>query len=168
MVRSKSTVTSLIEAAGNIKYRLMLSITYSAGVQVSETAKLKIEDIDFHRKAISIKGAKKKKDRTTLLSAKIENLLVDYLKAYKPQTWLFEGQEENDRISERTIQKVFQLAVKKAGLEIDAGIHCLMHCFATQLLEAGTDLRVIQELLGHESSKTTEIDTHVSRKLSGR
>ncbi len=164
VVLSKEEVKRLIDSINNPKHNLMLSITYSAGLRVSETVSLRIQDIDFDRKILNIKSAKGKKDRTTLLSEKVSTQLKEYLSVYQPKFWLFEGQDKGEKITIRTVQKIFEHALQEAEIKKEAGIHCLRHSFATHLLEAGTDLRIIQELLGHESSKTTEIYTHVSTK----
>ena len=165
VVLSKEEIKRLIEATKNPKHNLMLSVTYSAGLRVSETVSLKISDIDFDRKVINIKGAKGKKDRTSLLSEKVSCKIKDYLSVYQPAMWLFEGQDSRTHIHTRSLQHIFENAMNITGIKKNASIHSLRHSFATHLLEAGTDLRIIQELLGHASSKTTEIYTHVSTKI---
>jgi len=165
VVLSKEEVKRLIDTAHNDKHRLILSIAYSAGLRVSEIVNFKISDIDFDRKIINIKAAKGKKDRTSLLSEKIQKQILMYLKTYKPDVWLFEGAEKKNKITVRTVQKIFEHSLNECGIKKSAGIHSLRHSFATHLLEAGTDLRIIQELLGHASSKTTEIYTHVSTRI---
>jgi site-specific recombinase XerD len=117
---------------------------------------------------IHLRGAKGKKDRYTLLSDAALQALREYYKKYKPKEFLFEGMGERAHLSERSIQNVFQRAVKRAGIKKQISIHGLRHSFATHLLESGVDLRYIQELLGHSSSKTTEIYTHVSKKSLGK
>jgi len=165
VVLSRNEVKRLIATQLNIKHRLMLALTYSAGLRVSETASLKVSDLDFERRVITIRKAKGKKDRTTLLSAKVVDLVQAYLRRYEPAEWLFEGQTMGCRISKRTVQKIFENARDAAGITKRAGIHSLRHSFATHLLEAGTDIRIIQELLGHASCHTTEIYTHVSTRI---
>ena len=167
-VLSVIEVFKIIEAIKNIKHKAIIMVIYSAGLRVSEVAKLKVENIDSERNLIFIKGAKGKKDRYTLLSNVALEMLRDYFKIYKPEKWLFEGGKEGRHITERSIQKVFEKAVFKAGINKKVSVHTLRHSFATHLLENGTDLRYIQELLGHESSKTTEIYTHVSEKDFGK
>lgn len=118
--------------------------------------------VDLNRDIIHIKNAKGRKDRITLLAENFKVILSDYLREYKPLRWLFEGQEPGSHISIRSIQKVFETSVRKALIEKEVSIHSLRHSFATHLLENGTDIRYIQELLGHENTKTTMIYTKVS------
>jgi integrase/recombinase XerD len=113
---------------------------------------------------IRVIQGKGKKDRYTLLSIRACNMLQEYITAYNPDEWLFEGDIPGKHLTERTVQKVFESSCRKAGTMKDVSVHALRHSFATHLLENGTDLRYIQELLGHGSSKTTEIYTHVSTK----
>lgn len=155
----------LLESIKNIKHKTIISLIYSSGLRVSEAAKLKIADIDYIRKIIHIKGSKGKKDRCTLLSENFIKINETYQKIYKPKVWLFEGQDRVSHISIRTIQKIFENAKKKSKILKDASVHSLRHSFATHLLERGIDIRYIQELLGHSSSKITEIYTHVSKKM---
>jgi site-specific recombinase XerD len=140
---------------------------YSAGLRIGEAINLKIKDIDSQRMQIRIEQAKGKKDRYTLLSPKTLDILRHYFKEYHPQKWLFEGQTAGEKYSVRSIQNIFGAAVEKAGIKKDVSVHTLRHSFATHLLENGTDLRYIQSLLGHESSKTTEIYTHVTVTTKG-
>jgi integrase/recombinase XerD len=164
VVLSLDEVKSIFDSLGNIKHRVMLMLTYSAGLRVGEVVHLKPEDIDSKRKLIHIHEGKGKKDRYTILSdAVLEGLRV-YWKVYRPKKWLFEGQKEGEPYSIRSAQRVFECAAEKAGIGKEVSIHSLRHSFATHLLEQGTDIRFIQELLGHASVKTTEIYTHVSRR----
>ncbi len=166
-VLSLNEVQCLLGKIRNTKHFAIISLIYSSGLRISELINLKISDIDSNRMHVRVVQSKGKKDRMTLLSEKMLNLLREYFKEYKPKYWLFEGQT-GGKYSKSSIQKIFQRAKAKAGIRKYATIHTLRHSFATHLLEAGTDLRYIQELLGHGSSKTTEIYTHVStRKLSG-
>ncbi len=142
----------------------MLSLIYACGLRRSELLNLTFKDIHSERNLLLIKQSKGKKDRIVPISNKIIDLLRDYYKAYKPKTWLFEGQQVNQQYSERSIQLVLIQAVTKAKIEKPVTLHWLRHSYATHLLESGTDLRYIQELLGHSSSRTTEIYTHVSTK----
>ena len=139
-------------------------LVYSAGLRVSEVVKLKVEDIDTQRKLIHVKGAKGRKDRYTILSEKALNILRNYFVEYNPKTWLFTGITPEKHISTRTIQAIFKQACKVTNIKKEASVHSLRRSFATHLLESGVDLRYIQELLGHKSSKTTEIYTHISNK----
>jgi len=132
---------------------------YSGGLRVGEVVKLKPEDIDSERGLIGIKGSKGRKDKYTILSR--SSLVI--LKKYKPKKCLFEGAKPGKHISIRTVQAIFKQACRKAGIKKEVSAHSLKHSFATHLLESGVDLRYIQEILGHKSSKTTEIYTHVSK-----
>lgn len=167
-VLNKREVKEIIAAVDNLKHQLILILTYSAGLRVSEVVKLKISDIDSDRMLIYIRSAKGYKDRYTLLSKSALIKLRLYLKAFQVHKydaqWLFPGQNKENHLSKRSAQKVFKRACKKAGINKEVGIHSLRHSFATHLLEQGVDLRYIQNLLGHKSSTTTEIYTHVSNK----
>ncbi len=163
-VLSKEEVKAILEAHGNIKHKAMLSMIYSCGLRRSELLNLKFSDIDSKRNIVLLKNAKGKKDRIAPLSPKILELLRNYYKDYKPSVWLFEGQIKGEHYSEKSLQSVLKQALQKAGITKPVTLHWLRHSYATHLLESGTDLRYIQELLGHSSSKTTEIYTHVSTK----
>lgn len=166
-VLSVEEVQALISSTQNLKHRVMIMLCYSAGLRLSELLNLKPGDIDSDRMQIKIKGAKGKKDRYTLLSAKLLPLLRDYYQQYHPKAYLFEG-EKGGMYSERSMQTLVRDALKRAKIAKHATVHTLRHSFATHLLENGTDLRYIQNLLGHSSSKTTEVYTHVTSKaLSG-
>lgn len=161
-VLSMPEVKLLLETPVNLKHRAMLSLIYACGLRCGELLRLRPEHIDAHRKLLLVKQSKGKKDRVVPLSDKIIQLLRGYYKAAQPQVYLFEGQEPGERYSERSLQQVLKLSCAKAGITKPVTLHWLRHSYATHLLEAGTDLRYIQELLGHSSSKTTEIYTHVS------
>ncbi|MBX2959770.1 MAG: site-specific integrase [Flavobacteriales bacterium] len=163
-VLSKEEVTKILKAHKNIKHKSMLSLIYSCGLRRSELLNLKMTDINAERNLIVIRNAKGNKDRVVPLSIKVLDLLREYYKAYKPQTWLFEGENNNTQYSENSLQNVFKQAIAKVGIKKPVTLHWLRHSYATHLLESGTDLRYIQELLGHKSSKTTEIYTHVTEK----
>ncbi|MEY2830182.1 MAG: hypothetical protein RIQ33_2040 [Bacteroidota bacterium] len=163
-VLSKEEVKQILNASTNIKHKTMLSLIYSAGLRRSELLNMKITDIDSKRNLILIKAAKGKKDRITPLSEKIILMLREYYQLYKPLTWLFEGQIKGEQYSEKSLENVLKQALSKTNIKRPVTLHWLRHSYATHLLEAGTDLRYIQEILGHKSSRTTEIYTHVSTK----
>jgi integrase/recombinase XerD len=162
-VLSKEDIEKIINHCSNLKHKTILVMLYSAGLRAGEIIDLKIKDIDSKRKVIVIRKGKGFKDRTVMLSDKLTALLRTYYVEYKPDTYLFEGQY-GDQYSQSSMRKVLKEAAKKAGLKESPTLHWLRHSFATHLLEAGTDLRYIQQLLGHSSSKTTEIYTYVSTK----
>lgn len=163
-VLSKEEVKAILKAHHNVKHKTMLSLIYSCGLRRSELLHLKPTDIDSNRGIITIRQSKGKKDRIVPLSPKILTMLRSYYLIYKPKTWLFEGQKAGELYSEKSLQVVLKQALLKAGIKKPVTLHWLRHSYATHLLESGTDLRYIQELLGHNSSKTTEIYTHVSTK----
>ena len=163
-VLSKEEVKDLLEVHNNLKHKVMLSLIYSCGLRCGELLSLEPHHIDSKRNIVVIKNAKGKKDRIVPLSLRILELLRDYFKMYKPEKFLFEGQIKGQPYDSRSLQLVLKQAVKKAGIAKPVTLHWLRHSYATHLLESGTDLRYIQELLGHSSSKTTEIYTHVSTK----
>ena len=158
---SKTEIQAILQSTSNIKHRSMLELLYSAGLRRSEVLNLKISDIDSKRMLIKVRGGKGGKDRYTLLSESVLAHLREYFLAYKPKQWLFEGINEA-QYSGTSISKVLKKSAKKAGIKKRVHIHMLRHSFATHLLEQGTNLRVIQDLLGHENIQTTEIYTHVS------
>ena len=160
--------SQLIRVIKNLKHRVIMIITYSAGLRISEVVRLKLADVDMERKLIHVRQAKGRKDRYTTLSGIAISVLEVYLEKYRPEIWLFPGADPEKHLSTRTVQKIIEAACENAGLIKKVTPHTLRHSFATHLLEGGTDLRIIQELLGHESSKTTEIYTHVSQKELGR
>jgi integrase/recombinase XerD len=163
-VLSKEEVKMIIEAPSNIKHKAMLSIIYACGLRCGELLSLKPEHVDSRRGVLIIKQAKGRKDRIAPLSAKIVELLRSYFQAFKPEIYLFEGQTKGQRYDARSLQLVLKQSVEKAKVKKPVTLHWLRHSYATHLLENGTDLRYIQEILGHRSSKTTEIYTHVSNK----
>lgn len=163
-VLSKEEIKLILNAHSNIKHKMMLSLIYSCGLRRSELINLKPQDIDSKRNIVLLKNGKGKKDRITPLSPIILEMLRNYYNGYKPKTWLFEGQIVGEQYSEQSLQSVLKQALQKAGITKPVTLHWLRHSYATHLLESGTDLRYIQELLGHSSSKTTEIYTHVSTK----
>ena len=161
-VLSKLEVKAIINSCTNKKHKCILSLIYSAGLRRSELVNLKLSDIDSTRGLVIIKNAKGNKDRVSLLSPLLVNELRDYYKNYKPKVYLFEGQEVGSKYSTTSVANILKQACTKTRIKKKISPHTLRHSFATHLLEQGTDLRYIQNLLGHSSSKTTEIYTHVS------
>ncbi|WP_288983637.1 site-specific tyrosine recombinase/integron integrase [uncultured Flavobacterium sp.] len=160
-VLSKEEVLKIIDATENLKHKTLLALIYSAGLRISEAINMKLKNIDSIRMLIHVKNAKGKKDRYTLLSEKVLLLLREYYLVYKPKEYLFEGQF-GGMYSSRSAQIILKQAAEKAGIRKPITLHTLRHSFATHLLESGTDLRYIQDLLGHSSPKTTMIYTHVT------
>ena len=163
-VLSKEEIKLILNAHSNIKHKAMLSLIYSCGLRCGEMLRLKPEHIDSKRNILIIKQSKGRKDRITPLSNKIILMLRDYYHLHKPKEWLFEGQKQGEPYDERSLQNVLKQAIGKSQIKKPVSLHWLRHSYATHLLENGTDLRYIQEILGHSSSKTTEIYTHVSTK----
>ena len=163
-VLSKEEVSLIIKAHTNVKHRTMLSLIYACGLRRSELLNLKPVHVDSKRNLLIIVNAKGKKDRIVPISDKIIEMLREYYKMFKPQKWLFEGQNKGEQYTAESLQNVLKQALTKTNIKKPVTLHWLRHSYATHLLESGTDLRYIQELLGHKSSKTTEIYTHVSTK----
>ncbi len=163
-VLSKEEVKLIVEAPTNTKHRAMLSLIYACGLRRSELLNLKSKDVDSKRHLLIIRNAKGYKDRVVPISEKLIEMLRAYYKKYKPKIWLFEGQKIGEQYSEESLAKVLKNALTLCNIKKPVTLHWLRHSYATHLLESGTDLRYIQELLGHKSSKTTEIYTHVSQK----
>jgi len=161
-VLSEEEVAKILKQISSKKHQAIIYLIYSGGLRLSEVINLRIEDIDSKRKQIRLRGAKGKKDRVTLLSDKVLMTLREYYKDYKPNEWLFEG-ADGGQYSSRSVQNIFKSALKKSKINKHGTIHTLRHSFATHLLEHGTDLRYIQELLGHNCSRTTEIYTHITK-----
>ena len=156
-------IKKLFEVTTNLKHNTMLKLCYGMGLRVSEIVNLKITDIDSKNMQVLIEKSKGKKDRYANLPLSILEQLRVYFKEYTPKKYLFEGQY-GDQYSIRSAQQVFKDALQKAKINKDVGIHSLRHSFATHLLEAGTDVTFIQQLLGHNDLKTTLRYTHVSKK----
>jgi len=163
---NESEIGKLFNALVNKKHKAMLFTAYSAGLRVSEIVNLKIADIDSKRMQILIQRAKGKKDRYVNLSPVLLDILRKYLKEYKPlpSVYLFESEQTLTAYPTRTVQQIFSQAKNKAGIRKEVGIHSLRHSFATHLLDKGTDIRYIKDLLGHFNIKTTERYLHVSKK----
>lgn len=161
VVLNVDEVRRLLSCATNLKHRTLLSLIYSGGFRISEVLNLKIADIDSKRMLIHIKDAKGKKDRYTLLSEKALLLMREYYAVYQPKVYLFEGQS-GAQYSDRAAQNVLKVCAERAAIRKKISLHTLRHSFATHLLEQGTDIRYIQNLLGHNSPKTTMIYTHIT------
>ena len=161
VVLSLQEVSSIFDAVSNLKHKAILMTTYDAGLRVSETANLLISDIDSSRMSIFVRQGKGQRDRYSLLSQPNLLLLREYWRQYKPSSYLFPGISSDTPISIRTIQQVFYDARKKACIDKPASVHSLRHSFATHLLEAGTDLFRIQQLLGHFNLGTTSRYLHM-------
>ena len=157
-------VKDLITKTINLKHRTILCLAYSGGLRVSEIINLKIKDIDSKRMVITLRAAKGKKDRQVMLSKVLLDMLRIYFIEFKPKEWLFEGQSK-EQYSTRSIEEIMKQAKKRAGITKKGSIHGLRHSFATHLLEGGTDLMTIKELLGHSNITTTAKYTHVSNKM---
>lgn len=163
-VLSKEEVKSILEAPTNLKHRAMLSLIYACGLRRSELLNLTLTDILSNRNLLFIRQSKGKKDRVVPISNRLIDILREYYKAFKPKAWLFEGQFPNTKYSEKSLENVLKQSLTKTKISKKVSLHWLRHSYATHLLENGTDLRYIQELLGHSSSRTTEIYTHVSTR----
>jgi site-specific recombinase XerD len=164
VVLDREEVESLFSVLKNIKHRAILMLIYSSGLRLTEAAHLKVSDIDSKRMVIRIRQSKGKKDRYTILSKVALEVLREYWYRYRPKEWLFAGRFPDRPLTGRSIQRVLIKAKSRAGINKSVTVHTLRHSFATHLLEAGTDLRHIQLLLGHMSLKTTAIYLHVSQK----
>jgi len=162
-VLSQQQIFSIFDATDNLKHRVMLMTTYSAGLRASETLALKSENIDSERMLIKVTG-KGNKQRYTILSKKLLPQLRHYYEQYRPKVYLFPSSKKTTPLCYETIRAVYEKARKKAGIKKGPGIHCLRHSFATHLLEAGYDIRKIQVLMGHTRLSTTVIYLHVSRE----
>jgi integrase/recombinase XerD len=163
VVLSEYEIERLFNAVTNSKHKVILFTGYAAGLRVSEIVHLRIADIDSQRMQISVKQSKGKKDRMVMLSEKLLAVLRIYVKQYKPKDYLFEGLK-GGMYSIRSVQFIFAEAKQKARILKKGNTHLLRHSFATHLLESGTDIRIIQELLGHNSPVTTMQYTHVSKR----
>lgn len=162
-VFDETEIVAIFNACENLKHKTIMMLAYSGGLRVSEIVNLKIADIDSKRMVITLRQAKGKKDRQVMLSEKLLILFRNYFLEFKPKLYLFEGQAGGIYTS-RSIEMVIQRAKKKAGITKKGSIHALRHSFATHLMEAGTDIMMIKELLGHSNIQTTSIYTHVSKK----
>jgi site-specific recombinase XerD len=161
-VLTDEEMVRLLNAVANPKHKCILMLIYSSGIRLGEAVNIRLTDLQPGQNRLFIRAAKGKKDRCTILSEKVWTLLKDYLELYQPVEWLFEGQDGGP-YSARSVQNVFARAREKSRINPYATVHTLRHSFATHLLEKGVDLRYIQDFLGHESSKTTEIYTQITK-----
>jgi integrase/recombinase XerD len=166
-VLSEQEVQLILNFTDNLKHKAILSLIYSAGLRRGELINMKINDIDSGRMYVIIRQGKGRKDRYSILSEKVLELLRRYVKQYKPVEWLFEGQF-GGQYGASSIQHILKDAVALSKIRKKVTVHTLRHSFATHLLEHGVDIRYIQELLGHQSSKTTEIYTHITQRGLGK
>ncbi len=163
VVLDLSEVQALFSVTENIKHKAILILTYSSGLRISETSRLKITDIDSKRMMVYIRQGKGGKDRYSILSQTALECLRQYWRDYRPKEWLFEGQTQDKHICLTSIRNIFVDAKKRAGITKQVCPHTLRHSFATHLIEAGTSLHHVQLLLGHRSPTTTTVYLHVSK-----
>ncbi len=162
-VFSKEEVKRILNATRNTKHKLLLWMIYSCGLRRSEITNILLPDLDRDRGVLHIREGKGRVDRIVPVSGKVWEKLDEYIDGFHPSKYLFEGQS-GGRYSAESVYRVFKQALHKAGIKKDVGVHSLRHSYATHLHESGLDIRYIQELLGHKSTRTTEIYTHVSRR----
>ena len=167
-VLSGTEVATLLDAVINPKYRAILMAQYASGLRIGEACRLRPEDIDSKRMLIHVRNGKGGRDRYTLLSQRLLEFLRHYWCACRPQGWLFPGQTSEGHASPNTVRVVFKLALEHSGIRKQVTPHALRHSFATHLLECGTDVTVVQALLGHASLHATAVYTHISVEHIGR
>ncbi len=166
-ILSIQEVDALLRAVTNLKHVCLLYTIYSAGLRLNEVLSLRLQDIHWDRNQLFIKASKNKKDRMVMLSKTLKSVMKHYADQYQPVYWLFEGQGGKTQYSRSSVQQLIRRSAKKAGISRRVTPHTLRHCFATHLLDRGTDVRYIQELLGHKDISTTMIYTHVTTKNIG-
>jgi integrase/recombinase XerD len=162
-VFSKEEVKRILNSTRNTKHKLLLWIIYSCGLRRSEVTNIRLTDLDRDRSILHIREGKGRVDRIVPVSSKVWDKIDEYIEGFKPSKYLFEGQR-GGKYSVESVYRVFKEALHRAGIKKDVGVHSLRHSYATHLHETGLDIRYIQELLGHRSTRTTEIYTHVSRR----
>ncbi len=158
----KEMVEQMLTSIPNFKHKTALTLIYACGLRRSELINLRLKDLDSKRRTVTIVNGKGQKDRVLPVSEKLMKMIIKYYKLYRPSNYLIEGQFKGNSYSETSLEKIFHKYLGKICKNHNFTLHCLRHSYATHLLEAGVSLRYIQELLGHKSSKTTEIYTHVS------
>jgi integrase/recombinase XerD len=162
VVLSPEEVVRLLRAIRNLKHRTVALVLYGAGLRLGEALALELRDVDSERMVLTIRGGKGDRDRQVVLSQVLLEALRVYWRSYRPSGWLFPGKDPNLPLSPSAIQRAVKAARQRAAIRKPASPHTLRHSYATHLMEAGTDLRVIQTLLGHRSLRTTQIYTHVA------
>jgi integrase/recombinase XerD len=162
LVLSRQEVHFLLASVGNLKHQAILTTIYSGGLRLGEATHLRVSDIDGKRMTILVQQGKGNKDRYTVLGQRNLELLRRYYRAFRPVQWLFPSKDPAQPLSGSSVQRVFKKALHQAGIKKKASVHTLRHCFATHLLESGTDLYHIQRLLGHSTAKTTSVYLHVT------
>jgi len=158
---SRLEIAAILSQIKNSKHRLLIALAYGAGLRVSEAINLKVRDIQLEELTIHLKDAKGKKDRLTIIPEKLKNDLYFLIKNQEGSAYLFES-ERGGKLTSRTAQAIFERALEKSGIKKDATFHSLRHSFATHLLENGVDVRYVQELLGHQNIRTTQLYTHIT------
>jgi site-specific recombinase XerD len=164
IVLSQAEVIRFLEAIKKIKFRAILMTAYATGLRLSEVTHLRVSDIDSQRLVIRVRQGKGQKDRYVMLSPKLLEVLRLYWRSERPATWLFPSMRKDQPINHSVVQRACHQAGLDAGLSKPVTVRMLRHCFATHLVETGTDIRIIQSLLGHSHISTTQIYTHVSAK----
>ncbi|HEX8973909.1 MAG TPA: site-specific tyrosine recombinase/integron integrase [Patescibacteria group bacterium] len=164
VVLSRDEIARIIDCISNQKHKLLISLSYASGFRVSEAINLKVKDVNLNELTIHIKGAKGNKDRITIFPEKLKPAIENQMGGKNSSDFVFSS-ERGGKLTERTAQKVFENALKKAGIQKDATFHSLRHSFATHLLENGVDVRYVQELLGHANIRTTQIYTKVTNPV---
>ena len=162
VVLSPLEVRCLLDQVVNLKHRTLLTVGYATGLRISEVLHLRVSDIDCQRMTVRVEQGKGRKDRYVMLSPKLLELLREYRSQYRSESWLFAGGRPGQPLSRESVGKVFCRALQQTGLSKPASFHSLRHAFATHLLEAGTNIRTVQVLLGHRSLASTQVYTHVS------
>lgn len=159
-------IKKILNSIQNLKHKTLISTIYSCGMRISEALNIKISDIDSKRMMVRIENSKGNRDREVMLSQNLLMLLREYYKVYKPKKYIFEGQK-GSKYTARSAENILKKALKDSKINKNASLHTLRHSYATHLIEQGTDIRIVQELLGHKNIKTTQIYTHITdiRKL---
>lgn len=164
VVLSRNDIGKIIDSLKNVKHKLLVSLAYGAGLRVSEIIVVKVQDLDFEELTVHIKQAKGQKDRISVMPQSLVDALKNLVAGKQMNDFVFES-ERGGKLTTRTAQKVFEIALKISGVKKDATFHSLRHSFATHLLENGTDVRYVQELLGHQNIRTTQRYTQVTNPM---